>query len=85
MFASRAGIGYELVQAIMLHDMPRMYGIVAMLVVIAFVVNALLLALGARLLAGPLAARSPSTTGSSLAWSASGTTGPSALAPHGTR
>jgi NitT/TauT family transport system permease protein len=43
MFASRAGFGYELVQAITLHDMPRMYGIVAVLVVIAFVVNALFL------------------------------------------
>ena len=43
MFASRAGFGYELVEAITLHDMPRMYGIVAVLVVIAFVVNALLL------------------------------------------
>lgn len=43
MFASRAGFGYELVEAITLHDMPRMYGIVATLVVIAFVVNALLL------------------------------------------
>jgi NitT/TauT family transport system permease protein len=43
MFASRAGFGYELVEAITLHDMPRMYGIVAVLVVIAFVINALLL------------------------------------------
>ncbi|HWM09301.1 MAG TPA: ABC transporter permease subunit [Solirubrobacteraceae bacterium] len=43
MFASRAGFGYELVQAITLHDMPRIYGIVAVLVVIAFVVNALFL------------------------------------------
>ena len=43
MFASRAGFGYELVEAITLHDMPRMYGIVATLVVIAFVVNALFL------------------------------------------
>jgi len=43
MFASRAGFGYELVEAITLHDMPRMYGIVATLMVIAFVVNALLL------------------------------------------
>ena len=30
-------------EAITLHDMPRMYGIVAVLVIIAFVVNALLL------------------------------------------
>lgn len=43
MFASRAGFGYELVEAITLHDMPRMYGIVAVLVIIAFAVNALLL------------------------------------------
>ena len=43
MFASRAGFGYELVEAITLHDMPRMYGIIAVLVVIAFVVNALFL------------------------------------------
>lgn len=43
MFASRAGFGYELVEAITLHDMPRMYGIVAVLVVIAFIVNALFL------------------------------------------
>ena len=43
MFASRAGFGYELVEAITLHDMPRMYGIVAVLVIIAFVVNALFL------------------------------------------
>jgi len=43
MFASRAGFGYELVQAITLHDMPRIYGIVAVLVIIAFVVNALFL------------------------------------------
>jgi NitT/TauT family transport system permease protein len=43
MFASRAGFGYELVEAITLHDMPRMYGIVATLVIIAFVINALLL------------------------------------------
>ena len=41
MFASRAGFGYELVEAITLHDMPRMYGIIAVLVVIAFVINAL--------------------------------------------
>ena len=40
----RAGFGYELVEAITLHDMPRMYGIVAVLVIIAFAVNALLLA-----------------------------------------
>ncbi len=43
MFASRAGFGYELVQAITLHDMPRIYGIVAVLVVVAFLVNALFL------------------------------------------
>jgi len=43
MFASRSGFGYELVQAITLHDMPRMYGIVAVLVLIAFVVNVLFL------------------------------------------
>jgi NitT/TauT family transport system permease protein len=43
MFASRSGFGYELVQAITLHDMPRMYGIIAVLVVIAFSVNALFL------------------------------------------
>ena len=43
MFASRAGFGYELVEAITLHDTPRMYGIIAVLVVIAFVVNALFL------------------------------------------
>ena len=43
MFASRAGFGYELVEAITLHDMPRMYGIVAVLVIIAFAVNALFL------------------------------------------
>jgi NitT/TauT family transport system permease protein len=43
MFASREGFGYELVEAITLHDMPRMYGIIAVLVVIAFVVNALFL------------------------------------------
>jgi NitT/TauT family transport system permease protein len=43
MFASRAGFGYELVEAITLHDMPRMYGIIAVLVIIAFVVNALFL------------------------------------------
>ena len=38
-----AAARYELVEAITLHDMPRMYGIVAVLVVIAFAVNALLL------------------------------------------
>jgi NitT/TauT family transport system permease protein len=43
MFASRSGFGYELVQAITVHDMPRMYGIIAALVVIALVVNALFL------------------------------------------
>jgi NitT/TauT family transport system permease protein len=43
MFASRAGFGYELVEAITLHDMPRMYGIIAVIVLIAFVVNALFL------------------------------------------
>lgn len=43
MFASRAGFGYELVEAITLHDMPRMYGIIFVLVIIAFVVNALFL------------------------------------------
>ena len=43
MFASRAGFGYELVEAITLHDTPRMYGIIAALVVIAFAVNALFL------------------------------------------
>ena len=41
MFASRAGFGYELVEAITLHDMPRMYGIIAVIILIAFVVNAL--------------------------------------------
>jgi NitT/TauT family transport system permease protein len=40
MFASRSGFGYELVQAITLHDMPRMYGIIAALVAIALAVNA---------------------------------------------
>ena len=44
MFASRAGFGYELVEAITLHDMPRMYGIIAVIVLIAFVVTALFLA-----------------------------------------
>ncbi len=43
MFASRSGFGYELVQAITVHDMPRMYGIIAALVVIALAVNALFL------------------------------------------
>jgi NitT/TauT family transport system permease protein len=43
MFASRSGFGYELVQAITIHDMPRMYGIIAALVVIALAVNALFL------------------------------------------
>jgi ABC-type nitrate/sulfonate/bicarbonate transport system permease component len=43
MFASRSGFGYELVQAITLHDMPRMYGIIAVLVVIALVINLLFL------------------------------------------
>ena len=44
MFASRAGFGYELVETITLHDMPRMYGIIAVITLIAFVVNALFLA-----------------------------------------
>jgi NitT/TauT family transport system permease protein len=43
MFASRSGFGYELVQAITLHDMPRMYGIIAVLVIIALVINLLFL------------------------------------------
>ena len=43
MFASRSGFGYELVQAITVHDMPRMYGIIAAIVVIALAINALFL------------------------------------------
>ena len=46
MFASRAGFGYELVEAITLHDMRRMYGIVAVLVIIAFVVDAVFFCAG---------------------------------------
>jgi NitT/TauT family transport system permease protein len=44
MFASRAGFGYELVEAITLHGMPRMYGLIAVIVLIAFRGHALFLA-----------------------------------------
>lgn len=39
MFASRHGLGFVLVQSVSLHDMPRMYGLVLLLTLIAFVVN----------------------------------------------
>ena len=39
MFAARSGLGYVLVQSVSLHDMPRLYGLVLLLTVFAFVVN----------------------------------------------
>ena len=39
MFAAKSGLGCILVQSASLHDMPRLYGIVALLTLFAFVVN----------------------------------------------
>jgi NitT/TauT family transport system permease protein len=39
MFAARSGLGYVLVQSVSLHDMPRLYGLVLLLTLFAFVVN----------------------------------------------
>lgn len=39
MFAARNGLGYVLVQSVSLHDMPRLYGLVLLLTLFAFVVN----------------------------------------------
>lgn len=45
MFAARAGAGYELMQAISLNNMSRIFAIAIALVIVALVVNALLLVL----------------------------------------
>ena len=39
MFAAKSGLGFILVQSVSLHDMPQLYGIVALLTLFAFVVN----------------------------------------------
>jgi NitT/TauT family transport system permease protein len=39
MFAARSGLGYVLVQSVSLHDMPRLYGLVLLLTLFAFIVN----------------------------------------------
>lgn len=39
MFAAKSGLGFVLVQSVELHDMPRMYGLVALLTLFAFAVN----------------------------------------------
>lgn len=39
MFAAKSGFGFVLVQSVELHNMPRMYGLVALLTVFAFIVN----------------------------------------------
>ena len=64
MFASRAGFGYELVEAITLHDMPRMYGIVAVLVIDRVRGQRAAAALGAR------AVRADTLTAGIAHWSA---------------
>lgn len=49
MFAARHGLGYELMQAMTLHAVPRIFAIVAVLIAIALVVNGGFLILQARL------------------------------------
>jgi NitT/TauT family transport system permease protein len=39
MFAAKSGLGFVLVQSVELHNMPRMYGLVALLTLFAFAVN----------------------------------------------
>jgi NitT/TauT family transport system permease protein len=39
MFAAKSGLGFVLVQSVSLHDMPQLYGIVALLTLFAFVIN----------------------------------------------
>lgn len=39
MFAAKSGFGFILVQSVELHNMPRMYGLVALLTLFAFVIN----------------------------------------------
>jgi ABC-type nitrate/sulfonate/bicarbonate transport system permease component len=39
MFAARSGLGYVLVQSVSLHDMPRLYGLVLLLTLFAFIIN----------------------------------------------
>ena len=39
MFAAKSGLGFVLVQSVSLHDMPQLYGIVALLTLFAFLVN----------------------------------------------
>jgi len=43
MFAAKSGLGFVLVQSVELHDMPRMYGLIALLTLFAFSVNGLFL------------------------------------------
>jgi NitT/TauT family transport system permease protein len=39
MFAAKSGLGYVLVQSVSLHDMQKLYGLVVLLTLFAFVVN----------------------------------------------
>lgn len=39
MFAAKSGLGFVLVQSVELHNMPRLYGLVALLTLFAFAVN----------------------------------------------
>ncbi len=39
MFAAKSGLGFVLIQSVDLHDMPQLYGLVALLTLFAFVVN----------------------------------------------
>ncbi len=39
MFAAKSGLGFILVQSVSLHDMPQLYGLVALLTLFAFAIN----------------------------------------------
>ncbi len=39
MFAAKSGLGFILVQSVSLHDMPQLYGLVALLTLFAFLIN----------------------------------------------
>lgn len=39
MFAAKSGLGFVLIQSVELHDMPQLYGLVALLTLFAFAVN----------------------------------------------
>lgn len=43
MFAAKSGFGFILVQSVELHNMPRMYGLIALLTIFAFIINGVFL------------------------------------------